>query len=187
VKRNPALPPAFVALVMRLLSKKPADRPKNTREVAAALEAIADELSPNKRPTKSRKRALDKSSLTQSDLICIKQADKKGRGVFATRPIKKGAIIETVPVVFVPIRDLVDGAENPTFKKYLYHWTDTHVAICLGYGLLYNHSFKPNAVYTHGKDTLTYKALRDIAKAEEITINYNFDPKDQTPVDFEVS
>jgi SET domain-containing protein len=88
--------------------------------------------------------------------------------------------------VLVPIKDLADGLKNPTLNKYFYLWTKTHVAVCLGYGLLYNHSYEPNAVYEHGVQTMTYRALRDIAEGEEVTINYNFDPNDQSPLSFDV-
>jgi uncharacterized protein len=124
--------------------------------------------------------------MEQSNLICVKSMRGKGRGVFARRAIKKGAIIERVPVVLVPIRHLVRGKKSPTLACYFYQWDARHVAICLGYGSLYNHSFEPTARYVHGKDQMTFRALREIAAGEEITINYNFHPKDRTPMWFEV-
>ncbi|MBI1830341.1 MAG: SET domain-containing protein-lysine N-methyltransferase [Planctomycetes bacterium] len=121
-----------------------------------------------------------------STLICIRKVRGKGRGVFAKRAIKKGAIIERVPILLVPITDLVEGLANPSLHRFFYYWSKTHVAMSLGYGSLYNHSFKPNARYLHGKATLTYRALRDIAAGEEITINYNFKPNDKTAMNFKV-
>jgi SET domain-containing protein len=124
--------------------------------------------------------------MEQSLLICVREVKGKGRGVFAKCALKKGAVIERVPVVLVPIADLVDGFDNPTLNKYFYHWDRKHVAVSLGYGSLYNHSFEPNARYIHGRNTITYRALRDIAEGEEITINYNFVPTDRTPMRFKV-
>jgi SET domain-containing protein len=124
--------------------------------------------------------------MEHSVLICVREVKGKGRGVFATFRIKKGTIIERVPVLLVPIEDLVGGLENPTLNKYFYQWNKKHIAVSLGYGSLYNHSFEPNACYIHGSKTLTYRALRDIAKGEEITINYNFAPEDRTPMAFKV-
>jgi SET domain-containing protein len=124
--------------------------------------------------------------MEHSESICVRTVPGKGRGVFAKTAIKKGAIIERVPIILVPIADLVNGLANPTLNRYFYHWDKKHVAVSLGYGSLYNHSFEPNARYIHGKDVLTYRALRDIEPDEEITINYNFVPTDQTPMRFEV-
>ena len=55
--------------------------------------------------------------------------------------------------------------------------------MALGYGSLYNHSFKPNARYTKGPAEMAIKfsALRDIAAGEEILINYNGTPEDDSP------
>jgi SET domain-containing protein len=121
-----------------------------------------------------------------SAVIRVRQVKGKGRGVFAKCAIKKGAIIERVPILLVPIADLVDGLANPTLNKFFYHWDKKHIAVCLGYGSLYNHSFEPNARYLHGSNTVTYRALCNIAEGEEITINYNFTPSDKTPMKFQV-
>ena len=91
-----------------------------------------------------------------------------------------------VPVLLVPINDLVGGMKNGTLNTYFYLWDKKHVAVSLGYGSLYNHSYEPNARYIHGEKQLTYRALRDIEEGEEITINYNFKPEDRTPVAFDV-
>jgi uncharacterized protein len=124
--------------------------------------------------------------MEQSRLICVRKIKGKGRAVFAKCPIKKGTNVECVPVLLVPIADLVGGLKNPTLNKYFYHWDKKHVAVCLGYGSLYNHSFEPNARYVHGPNVVTYRALRDIATGEEITINYNWKPDDKTPMRFKV-
>jgi len=125
--------------------------------------------------------------MQQSALICVKESPGKGRGVFAAMPIKKGAVVERVPVLLVPLKDLAGGPTNPTLNKYFYQWTKKHFACCLGYGSLYNHSFEPNVTFKYGRDTMTYKALRNIEEGEELTINYNGDPGDKKPVDFELA
>jgi len=121
-----------------------------------------------------------------STLIFLRKVKAKGRAVFAKAAIKKGTIIERAPVMLVPISELAGGMANPALHKYFFQWSKTHVAMILGYGSLYNHSYRPNARYTHGSLSITYLALRDIAAGEEITINYNFDPKDKTPLKFKV-
>ena len=60
-------------------------------------------------------------------------------------------------------------------------------ALALGYGSLYNHSYRPNARYVDlGDRTKLFTAIWDIAAGEEITVNYNGEPGDETPVGFEV-
>ncbi len=124
--------------------------------------------------------------MEQSDLICVKKVKGKGRGVFATKPISKGTIIEAVPVLLIPIKQLVGGTKNQFLNTYLYVWDDDHFAVSLGYGSLYNHSFQPNAKYRFGPMRLTYRAARDIDTGEEITINYNYYPGNRSPMGFDV-
>ena len=124
--------------------------------------------------------------MEHSALICVREVKGKGRGVFAKAAIKKGTVIERVPVLLMPIEDLAGGLENATLNRYFYIWNKKHIAVSLGYGSLYNHSYEPNARYVHGTRTLSYRALRDITKGEEITINYNFKPDDRTPMRFDV-
>ncbi len=124
--------------------------------------------------------------MNQSDSVQVKRAVGKGRGVYARRPIKKGEVIETVPVLLIPAEAIVDGRNNKWLAKYYYWWDDHNLAVSLGYGSLYNHSYQPNAIYEHGYASITYRALRNIPTGEEICINYNWDPKDKSEVSFKV-
>ena len=124
--------------------------------------------------------------MEHSTLIYVKNAPGKGRGVFAKKPIAAGTIIEKVPVAILPTDHLVGGMESPVLAKYYYYWGKNKVAISLGYGSLYNHSYKPNAEYEHGRMAIIYRALRDIDPDEEITVNYNGDPKSRASVGFDV-
>lgn len=126
--------------------------------------------------------------LEHSERIYVKKVKGKGRGVFARTAIRRGEIVERVPILLVPIASMVGGMENPTLLRYFFVWDDDHVAVTLGYGSIYNHSYAPNARYRHDRasQTMVYRALRDIAPGEEITINYNYYPDDKGPVGFEV-
>jgi SET domain-containing protein len=125
--------------------------------------------------------------LEQSDAVIIKRIPGKGRGVFARRRIAKGTLIERVPVLVVPVKDIVTGLKNPVLAKFSFIRSDTTLAIALGYGSLYNHSYRPNAEYDDGPAaTMYFTALRDIKPGEEITINYNGVPTDRSPVGFAV-
>ena len=121
---------------------------------------------------------------SQSDLIEVKRVKGKGRGVFARRPIRRGQVIERVPVIVLPADELVGGT---TLASYSFHWGRDTVALALGYGSIYNHSYRPNARYDDvAPRTKVFTALRDIAPGEEITVNYNGKPRSRTAVWFDV-
>ncbi|HIH93017.1 TPA: SET domain-containing protein-lysine N-methyltransferase [Methanosarcina acetivorans] len=123
-------------------------------------------------------------------LISVKDAPGKGRGVFAQRNLKKGEVIETCPVIVLPPEE-VNTLELTQLYNYYFAWgTDSRAAaIALGYGSLYNHSYTPNAEYQKDfiNGLLKYVCIKDIRKDEEITINYNCDPEDKTPVWFDIA
>ena len=119
--------------------------------------------------------------------IVVGDAKEKGRGVFATAFIQKGELIERAPVVAVPekFKAAIDGTN---VYNYYYAWgaTDDDLAIALGLGSIYNHSYTPNAVFDRRVDAnvVDFIALRDIQPGEEITTNYNGEPDDQEEIDF---
>lgn len=118
-----------------------------------------------------------------SELIEVRRVRGKGRGVFARRVIVEGAEIERVPVLLVPD----DCLHDTPLKDYAFEWSRGKVALALGYGSLYNHSYEPNAQYFYGGPLVkVFFAIRDIKAGEEITINYNSEPSDQSPVWFDV-
>ena len=125
--------------------------------------------------------------IEHSDSICVKRVRSKGRGVFARRPIAEGAIIERVPVLLAPLEQATGVACCPILSRYVFLRNRSTVAVALGYGSLYNHSYSPNARYDEEPGALmVFTALRQIEAGEEITINYNGDPEDRGPVGFEV-
>lgn len=125
--------------------------------------------------------------MVHSDLVYVKKVKGKGRGVFARKPIKKGQVIESVPKILFPIDTIVDGFDSYYLSKYYFHHSETHVAVCLGYGSLYNHSYEPNADYWRSPGPMmVFKAIKDIAKDEEICVNYNGEPHIKTSLGFDV-
>lgn len=123
-------------------------------------------------------------SIKQSSLVETKKIPKKGRGVFAKTPIAAGTEIERVPLLIMD----VESIDESMLMDYVYTWTETKVALALGYGSLYNHSYEPNAQYLDedSKKTKVFVAIKDIKKGEEITINYNADPDAKDDVGFPV-
>lgn len=119
----------------------------------------------------------------------VGQSDGKGRGVFAQKRFVQGEIIECVPVLVIPAQQWPQ-LEKTILYNYCYSWGETaeDIAFALGFGSLYNHSYHPNAAYRKNLDTLTieFMALRDIKPGEEVTINYNGYPEDNSPLWFDV-
>lgn len=107
------------------------------------------------------------------------------RGVIATEMIRPGEVIEEAPVIIIP-KNEYDLIERTVISDYYYEWEGYVSALALGCGSLYNHSFVPNAVYERDMERIliVYKAIREIKPGEEVTINYNGVPNDDTPIEW---
>lgn len=120
----------------------------------------------------------------------IRMTPSKGRGVFAARSILAGELIECAPVISVPSEHW-KHVEKSVFYDYLFAWgnSEDETALVLGYGSMYNHSYTPSAYYVKDFSNLSvsFIALRDIESGEEITINYNCDPKCKDPLWFSIN
>ncbi|MCA9051161.1 MAG: SET domain-containing protein-lysine N-methyltransferase [Planctomycetaceae bacterium] len=125
--------------------------------------------------------------IRSTDLIEVKQTARKGRGVFARQFIPKGTEFEQVPVLVMPAEEVLGEPVNSVLQHYVFDWGKGTVALALGFGSCYNHSYQPNARYDdYGRMMKVFSALKDIQPGEEITINYNGHQDDDSPVWFEV-
>ncbi len=102
------------------------------------------------------------------------------RGIFATRDIVKGELLHEAPVIAYP-NEQHEHIEKTLLADYAFEYGVNHTAILLGYGMLFNHSYTPNATYDISFEDHTFKfyAYKDIKAGEEIFINYNGDEEDQ--------
>ncbi|MBI4253149.1 SET domain-containing protein-lysine N-methyltransferase [Candidatus Uhrbacteria bacterium] len=109
------------------------------------------------------------------NLYCSR-AGKKGRGIFTSRPIRTGAVIERCEVIFFPRREVPD-MRRTQLEYYYYWWKSGSAVLPLGFGVLYNHSKHPNAdwINDYRSRRMILVALRAISKDEEITVNYGLD------------
>jgi len=125
--------------------------------------------------------------LREPFMIRVGEAQGKGRGVFAQHRLRKGQVIERAPVVVIPAAE-VKYIEKTVLNAYVYTWgPNNDCALALGLASIYNHSYEPNADFEKhlGEKVLVISALRDIEEGEEITINYNGPPEDQTAIWFQ--
>ena len=121
-------------------------------------------------------------------MIEIKQSTLGGegnRGVFATQNFKKGDLIHSAPVLSYP-NEQHQHIEQTLLADYAFEYGKNHSAILLGYGMLFNHSYEPNATYDINFDnhTFDFYAYTDIQAGDEIFINYNGDVDDMDPLWF---
>ncbi|MBL8817672.1 MAG: SET domain-containing protein-lysine N-methyltransferase [Planctomyces sp.] len=124
--------------------------------------------------------------IEKTSSIEIRWTAGKGRGVFAKEFIPKGTVFERVPVLVMPAHEVLTEEET-LLSHYVFEWGKDTVALALGYGSLYNHSYSPNARYDDaGRMTKYYTAVKDIQPGEEITINYNGSEDATEPVWFDV-
>lgn len=107
------------------------------------------------------------------------------RGVFAKQDIKKGTLIHEAPVIPFPNAEH-EHIEKTLLADYVFEYGINHTAILLGYGMLFNHSYEPNAEYEINFDnhTFNFYAYKDIKAGEEILINYNGDVDIDDPLWF---
>jgi|SRR5579871_6644038 len=122
-------------------------------------------------------------------MIAVRTFAGKGRGVIALRSFAPGETIELAPVLVIP------GEQAPRLARtvlagHCFQWGPGagDVALVLGVCQLCNHSYTPNAEYRHdyARQTMRFEALREIRAGDEITVNYNGDPADPSPMWFDV-
>jgi hypothetical protein len=104
---------------------------------------------------------------------------KAGRGIFAAEDIEEAETIELCPVIQLSKEDSLKVKET-LLNNYCFMWgggfEKEKVAVCLGHGSLYNHSYNPNATYIKNLEdgVIEFVAIKPIKKGEEITANYNY-------------
>ncbi|RPA95584.1 SET domain-containing protein [Choiromyces venosus 120613-1] len=108
----------------------------------------------------------------------------KGRGVFATRKIEAGTVVDTAPVIILHKEQFDNYIQHSLLLHYSYNWPiacetpgkyTIHQAVVLGLGSMFNHSsIRQNIGWKRNleKEVIVYTALRDIAEGEELLISY---------------
>ncbi|KAF9513872.1 hypothetical protein BS47DRAFT_1285833, partial [Hydnum rufescens UP504] len=113
----------------------------------------------------------------------ILSSSQTGRGVYASRQLARGVLVEISPVLLFPREEYLAHGRHTALDSYTFVWRDkSHGgqkvwALALGLGSLFNHSPSPNVSYTLDYVTLSirYTTSQPIAAGEELFICYGRD------------
>lgn len=120
--------------------------------------------------------------------LTIATSELGGRGVFTTEDIPVGTTIEVSPVITLSPEERAHVEKTELFN-YIFEWGEnyTGAAVALGYVSMYNHSYSSNCIYEMDFENveMRIRTVKPIHQGEELTINYNADPDDETPIWFD--
>lgn len=106
--------------------------------------------------------------------FCVGMSPTLGiRGLVATEKISKDQVVESCPaIIFTKNPKII---EQTIFDHYVFDWDETHEALALGYGSLYNHSKQPNVKFELDmiNKLVVFVAISNIEIGEELLINYD--------------
>lgn len=101
----------------------------------------------------------------------------KGLGVFSSRAISSGEVIEVCPVIVLntAFKDLPTELQRVVFSWATLAKESSPFAVALGYGSMYNHSNPANVRYDAMPSIrcMRFVAARDIEPHQELTVNYD--------------
>lgn len=109
----------------------------------------------------------------------IKNTNEMGRGLFATKEMRKGEIVEVSPVILIPEVEARHAIGKTILTSYVFRWNEEYTALALGHGSLFNHDFEANVTYASnfsGK-SIVFKTTRKVKKGEQLFINYGYQPE----------
>lgn len=95
--------------------------------------------------------------------------------MYCTEDILAGSLIEICPIIVLPGEQAREVVRGYVLYEYYFEWRKESIAIALGYGSLYNHSEKPNAIFEpdYQNQFILFKALKEISAGEEILVDYH--------------
>ena len=125
--------------------------------------------------------------IARTESLFVAASAIHGVGVFAQRAFAAEELVECCPVIVCPPHQ-EQLLEETALRGLYFTWKNDAIAVALGFGSLYNHAWHSNARYEldHRRKVVRFVAVRPIAEAEEITINYTGDPDGRGDLWFEV-
>ena len=113
---------------------------------------------------------------------------KKGRGVFTEDALPANTVIEVAQAITISEYDR-QHIDKTILHDYIFEWGNEQKECAMALGLvpIYNHSYESNCTYIMQYDSQEFiiQTVKDIEAGEELTINYNGEPTDATPIWFD--
>lgn len=121
--------------------------------------------------------------------LYIGNSQGRGRGVFTNEMIEPDAVVEIAPVIVMSAQDRIH-LDATLLHDYIFEWGSDRkqCAMALGWIPIYNHSSSANCEYfmDFEEEAMFLKTIRSVPAGEELTINYNGDFNNLSPVWFEM-
>lgn len=122
--------------------------------------------------------------------LYLLQTPDRGWGVFTRDALPAELVVEDAVVLPMSAADRIH-LDQTSLHDYIFEWHPEGVPGCclaLGWLSLFNHSYTANCEYAMDYEaaTMRIETVRPVTAGEELTINYNGDWNDGTPVWFEV-
>lgn len=123
-------------------------------------------------------------------ILVIAPSENRGRGVFTTKNIAAGTVIEISPVIELSPKERKQ-IEGTKLYHYIFEWgkSKRKAAVALGYVSMYNHSYEPNCEYEmdYESGNMTVRTIKAVKKGEELYFSYNGNPDDKSPLWFKTT
>lgn len=107
--------------------------------------------------------------------LYITHSEERGRGVYTAAKIKKGDLIEVCPLIVILKKDVKKIHKTILHNYYfLMEIPKGSACLALGYGSIYNHHHKPNAIviFDYESQEMEIQCCKKIKAGEEILIDY---------------
>jgi SET domain-containing protein len=111
------------------------------------------------------------TNVSPFDKLYIKPSPLGGKGVYASRDIKKGEILEYSPYIEDTLDKFTGVVRDYVFSKPT-NTNDKKAILVFGYSSMYNHADVPSADWKIENDGMKITANKDINKDDEIFISY---------------
>jgi uncharacterized protein len=110
--------------------------------------------------------------------ISVQYSPIEGRGLFATRNLRRGTVVEVAPVLIVP-SEQVDTVDETVLRWYVFDWDGEAHAVVLGKASMCNHSDEPNAELflddAEQGPVAELTVIRPVRAGEELLLDYGPD------------
>ena len=110
--------------------------------------------------------------------VRVEYSPIEGRGLFATRHLRVGTVVEVAPVLLIP-PEQVDVVDETVLRWYVFDWDGESHAVVLGKASMCNHDAEPNVelVLDDGDQgpVAELTVTRPVRRGEELLLDYGPD------------